>query len=93
MTSLGVKRHDEDVSTSDEDMTPEEFDQRMAQGEPVRIKRGARPVSTVVEVVKTFTSSFGARLASAPATSSATPEGTTVTRGSRDLIIIGSPTA
>jgi hypothetical protein len=74
------------VSTSDEDMTPEEFDERMAQGEPVRIKRGARPVSTVVEVVKTFASSFGAQLAT-PTTSSATPEGKTVTHGSQDLVI------
>jgi hypothetical protein len=92
MTTLDVRRHHEGVSTSDEDMTPEEFDRRMAQGEPVRIKRGARPASTVVEVVKTFTSSFGAQLA-ASATSSAAPEGTTVTRGSRDLHILGSPTA
>jgi hypothetical protein len=92
MTTLDIKRHHEGVSTSDEDMTPEEFDERMAQGEPVRIKRGARPVSTVVEVVKTFASSFGAQLAT-PTTSSATPEGPTETRGSQDLVIIRPPAA
>jgi hypothetical protein len=87
-----------DVSVSDEDMTPEEFDRRFAAGEPVTLRREKRPVSVTVRRVRIVASesTIPAVLASNSANAaSATPEGNWTqgtTSDSRVLITSGSPT-
>jgi hypothetical protein len=53
-----------DVGGNDEDMTAEEFDRRFAAGEPVKLRRGARPVSVAVARVRISESTIHAELAS-----------------------------
>jgi hypothetical protein len=53
-----------DVNGSDEDMTAEEFDRRFESGEPVRLRRGPRPVSVIVRRVRISASTIRAQLAS-----------------------------
>jgi hypothetical protein len=88
-----------DVSVSDEEMTPEEFDRRFAAGEPVTLRQGRRPVSVVVRRVRIITSesTMRAELASnSTNAASAAPEGNLaqpqMASDNRVLITSGSPT-
>ena len=88
-----------DVSVSDEDMTPEEFDRRFAAGEPVELRRAKRPTSVTVRKVRIVTSesTILAELASdsanvMTATPGAKREQPHTTAHSRVLIRSGSQT-
>jgi hypothetical protein len=80
MNDVSVSDEDmtpEDVSVNDEDMTPEEFDRRFGAGEPVTLRRERRPVSVIVRRVRIVSSesTIPAELASNSSNAaSATPD-------------------